>query len=94
MTLTMVLGFTIIAGILAGYITARKGPTWAVLVLWALCAFCLVGYAMFLDTGTGSDALQSAVVLYGVLIPFSISVVVSSLIGAFVRTIIARQDVA
>lgn len=92
MTLTVVLGFAIIAGILAGYITARKAPMWAILVLWILCALSIMGYAAFLDTGTGRGAMQSAVVLYGVLIPFSISVLLSSLIGVVVRMIFARRD--
>ncbi|WP_224815312.1 hypothetical protein [Hasllibacter sp. MH4015] len=89
--LIVIVAFAAIGGILAGYVTARVGPAWTIFALWVACAGATMGYAMFLDTDTGRGALQSPLVLYGILIPFSMCVVVSSVIGAGVRVFLSRR---
>lgn len=91
MTLIAVVGLSCLLGIFAGFLTARRGAGWMVLVLWLACAVGIVLYAMWLDAA-GSDAItQAPIVLYGGLIPFSLCVLVSSLAGLAVRVVVSRQ---
>lgn len=88
MTLTVLLGFSVIGGILVGYLVARLRGRRVMMMIWAACAIALLLSVMWLEGGTGQASLDPIVILYGILIPFCASLFVASLIGAVVRMVL------
>lgn len=86
------IGFATLAGLLAGYITARKGRVIHVGALWAITALAVVLYPIWLDRGAGATMPGAAALFYFMLIPFGLGVLAGSFSGALMRAIFARGN--
>ncbi len=88
----VVFGFSTLAGLLAGYVLSRLGRGWMVLAAWVATAIAIIGYAIWLDSGSGPASSAVISVLYIVLIPFGIALVMGSVCGMVMRLIFGRND--
>lgn len=84
----LIVGFVIIAGLLAGYITARIGPRWMLWTLWAACAAAAATVLVWAQ-GAPPETLAPALILVAVILPFSGCTVVAGLIGLVARRLMA-----
>jgi hypothetical protein len=85
-------GFATLAGLLLGYLAARRGRGSHMLGLWAVAAAAVFLYPVWLDAGDGPPISNAAAILYVILIPFAVGVVMGSVLGAVMRAIFARGD--
>ena len=85
-------GFGTLAGLLAGYLTARKGRLMHVCGLWAITALAVLLYPIWLDRGGGAGAPGWAALFYFVLVPFGLGVLAGSFSGALMRAVFARRN--
>jgi nitrate reductase gamma subunit len=88
----VVLGFTIIGGLLVGYITGRQGPNKAVLFLWGLAAVYCVFWAGLLLWADDEWGLGGVYFTYLVIVPFAGSAVVAGIAGLLARKVANRTE--
>lgn len=88
--ITLFTGFATLAGLLAGYVLARRGRSKQMLALWAVTALAVFLYPIWLDAGEGQGGPGAAAIYYVALIPFAVGVVAGSICGAVMRIIFAR----
>ncbi|MBY4892605.1 hypothetical protein KUL25_07485 [Rhodobacteraceae bacterium N5(2021)] len=92
--MTLLLGFAVIGGILAGYVTARLAPRWALWALWGGCAIIGGALVIWFLAFAPNDEIGRIIVLYGVFAPFAGCCVVAGVIGLVVRRTIAKEPLA
>lgn len=85
MNTELFVGFAAIAGILAGYITARIGTRWMLFALWGastlLCLLMLtLTYSEDMD-----EALVGIYILFGLMVPFTACAFFAGGLGLLVR---------
>ncbi len=90
--LVMLIGFAAMTGLLAGYLTARLLPPFAIWVLWAGCA-ALVAIAFIWSQNTeASGGFDTIVILYGIVVPFAGCAGVAGLLGLVARAALKREQ--
>ena len=89
-TLVLFIGFAILAGLAAGYMTARLGSRRMVLALWSASAVVISGAILWSDYhGQNVDAI---LLVYGMLVPFAGCAIVAGALGLAARSIAARIE--
>ncbi|MEJ6395321.1 hypothetical protein V8J82_18815 [Gymnodinialimonas sp. 2305UL16-5] len=86
-SLTLIIGFALMAGLAAGYATARFAPVWAV---WTLGLVCLA--ALILGAGVIAITASAGLMLWSgiAIMPFAAAVLLAGAIGLIVRSQVAR----
>lgn len=93
MSPVVVLGFTIIGGLLVGYITGRQGPSKAVLFLWGLAAVYFVFWAGLLLWEEDDWGLGGVYFTYLIIVPFAGSALAAGIAGLMARKVANRKEV-
>lgn len=91
MTMTMLLGFSVIGGLLAGYSVARLAPLWALFLLWALTIFGAILFYGYMHVAVELDPFAAVAILFGALVPIAVCSVVAGAIGLVVRRVVAKK---
>ncbi|MBF9043854.1 hypothetical protein HKCCE4037_10990 [Rhodobacterales bacterium HKCCE4037] len=90
-TLVLFIGFSILAGMAAGYMTARIGSRRLVLALWSASAIVIAAAILWSDAhGHSYDAI---LMVYGMLVPFAGCAIVAGALGLVGRGVAARAKV-
>lgn len=91
MNLVLLIGFTCIAGILAGYLAARLGPVWSIWVLWTGCIILCLCLFVWSSTGNTDVSIGGLFVFSALAVPFAGCAFVAGAIGLVVRRTIAKE---
>lgn len=91
-TLTVILGFSAIGGLIAGYLTGRLAPVWTFGALLAVCVAVAVAAGVWLRTLAPDDQVWGTVLLFMILGPFTFCAAVAGVIGLLARRIIMRSQ--
>lgn len=91
MSLTLLVGFAAIGGILAGYVTARLAPRRALWWLWGASILAPVLFYLWSKVAVVLDPFAFVFILVGGLIPFAACAIVAGLIGLVIRRTIGRD---
>ncbi|MEX3014856.1 hypothetical protein [Gymnodinialimonas hymeniacidonis] len=87
-TLVLYIGFAILAGMAAGYMTARLGTRRMVLALWSASALTIAAAILWSDAHGGN--VDAILVVYGMLVPFAGCAIVAGALGLAVRSVVTR----
>lgn len=94
MNLVLLIGFTCIAGILAGYLAARLGPIWSVWALWLGCIILCGGLFVWSGTGNMDANIGGMFVFSALAVPFAGCAFLAGSIGLIVRRTLAKDPAA
>lgn len=92
MTLTVLMAFSAIAGILAGYLSARLGPRWlfpVIVTASVIGVLCLWGWSL---VAPATDPFFVVIVVVGIAGPLVGGMVLAGIIGVIARRIITQQE--
>lgn len=88
--IVLFVGFSVIAGLLAGYMTARLGSRRMVWALWGVSGSIVIGAVLWSGAAADRAGLESVLLVYGILLPFAGCAIVAGILGLAVRRILAR----
>lgn len=89
---TLIIGFSAIAGLLVGYVTARKGKRWMLWGIWGVCVAICLGLLPLVYSNDMDQTLVGVVLLFSVALPFSFCAVAAGLIGITARALRKEDD--
>lgn len=92
MTAPFVIGFAAIAGILAGFLTARMAPLRIFLGLVGICTLAFAALFLWASVPSADVDGFTVMIVFLAFVPFTICVLVAGGIGLLARRIVTQRE--